>query len=192
MKTTRLVLIVICALGLLALSGCGCGKLREVTQAVKMANDARDGKVTVTNDKGEKATIETSKDDDKSGHVTVTGPEGSTTKSEWGEDTVKAEDVGIDFYPGAKVEHGGTSTSSGGKDGGGTFSMVALATDDSFDAVGKFYKDKYAKGNTVIEQPNHLMITIQAGENSGKMIMVMPDDDDKSKTHIVISAGGKQ
>ena len=182
MRTARMLLIVVCGLGVLALAGCGCGKVREVTQAVRMANDARDGKVTVTGEKGEKATVETTPDGDKSGKVTVTTDKGTTT-TEYGTDKVSAADVGIDFYPGATVENAGAATSTGEQSA--KYSVVVLTTSDAFADVAKFYKEKYAEGNTVIEQPNNLMITIKTGENSGKMIMVASEN---GATKIMINA----
>jgi len=182
MKTARVLLIVVCGLGLLTLAGCGCGKVREVAQAVKMANDARDGKMTVTNEKGEKATIETKPEGEKAGKITVTGEHGTTT-TEIGTAKVSEADLGVDFYPGAAVETG-TATTATGKENA-KYSLVGLVTSDSFADVAKFYKDKYGQGNTVIEQPNHLMITIKVGEHSGKMIMVASED---GKTKIVINA----
>lgn len=182
MRTAHVILAVACILGLMALTGCGCGKMRQAAEVARMAQDARDGKMTVTNEKGEKATIETDKIGEEGGKVTVTTDEGTTT-TEVGKTTVSEKDVGIDFYPGATVETTGAATSSGKENA--TYSVVSLITTDSFDDVAKFYKDKYAKGNAVVETPNNLMITINTGENSGKMIMVAPEE---GKTKIMINA----
>jgi hypothetical protein len=183
MKTARVLSVVVCALAMLALVGCGCDKLNQAAKAVQLANDARDGKMTVTNEKGEKTTIETQPGGDKSGKTTVTTKEGTTT-TEVGTDKVSAQDVGIDFYPGATVEQSSSTSTTGEK--GGKYSVVTLSTSAAFKDVAKFYKDKYAEGNTVMEQPNSLMITVTAGENSGKMIMVMSEN---GKTQIMIHAG---
>lgn len=160
----------------------GCGTARKVGQAARMANDARDGKMTYTNEKGEKTTIET-KPGGEGGTYTVTGKEGTTT-AKIGADAVKQEDLGVDFYPGATVEHGATSTSAGTQ--GGKYSQAMLSTTDPFETVAKFYKDKYSQGNAVTEQPNMLMIMIGEGKTGGKMIMVTAKD---GKTEIVISSG---
>lgn len=173
------------ALALTALALTGCGRARQVGEAARIANDARDGKVTVTNEKGEKATIETKPGGDGAQTVTVTGKEGTTT-AQTGAGAVKQEDVGVDFYPGATVEQGASSTTGGAN--AGKYSQVMLSTTDSFDQVAKFYKDKYGKGNMVTEQPNNLMIMIDQGKTGGKMIVVTSEE---GKTKIVISAGAK-
>ncbi|MCE5240912.1 hypothetical protein LLH23_20810 [bacterium] len=185
MRTAHVILAVACVLGLLALAGCGCGKVRQAAEVARMAQDAQDGKMTVTNEKGEKATIETDKTGEKGGKVTVTTDQGTTT-TEVGTTNVSEKDVGIDFYPGATVETSAAATSTG-KDNA-QYSAVSLTTTASFDEVAKFYKDKYAKGNALVEMPNNLMITISTGENSGKVIMVTSEE---GKTKIVIHASSQ-
>ncbi|MBU0606978.1 MAG: hypothetical protein KKI08_03790 [Armatimonadetes bacterium] len=189
MRVVRLLVVVTCGLGLLALAGCGCGKVREVAEAVKMANDARDGKMTVTNEKGEKATIESKPEGDNAGSTTVTTAEGTTT-SEYGKNKVTEEQVGIIFYPDAEVDQSAKATSTEGE-GTATWSSVSLLTTDPFENVANFYKDRYSEGNTVVEQPDSLLITINSGPNSGKIIMVAFDAD-VNKIRINIQAGGKQ
>ncbi len=162
----------------------GCPKkVREAAEVARTVGDAQDGSFTMKGEKGEEVKVEAKGEGEEGGSVTVTGPDG-TTKSEFGEDAVKQEDVGIDFYPGATVQGGGKA--SGGK--GGSWAAVGLETKDPFDKVASFYKGKYAEGNTVIESPGSLMITIDAGENKGKFIMVA-EDKDKGVTTIAIHAG---
>jgi hypothetical protein len=186
MDYSRGVLIGVVAL---CLTVVGCGKVRQAAEVARVTRAAQDGKFTVRDEKGQEIEVESKQEGDDAGKMTVTTKEGTTT-TEFGAKAVSEKDVGVAFYPGATVESGGTATSTGGA-GAGTWSAVSLVTSDSFADVAKFYKDKYAKGNTVIEQPRHLMITIDSGENSGKVIMVMPDDD-TGKTRIGIHAGGKQ
>jgi hypothetical protein len=162
----------------------GCGKARQAAEVARTAQDARDGEYTIKGEKGEEVKVETQKDGED-GKMTVTTKEGTTT-TEYGANAVTEKDVGIAFYPGATVESGGSTTTTGGKDGG-TWASVSLLTTDSFADVAKFYKDKYAQGNTVVEQPDMLMITVSAGENMGKMIMAAPDS---GKVRITIAAGG--
>jgi len=182
MKTALPVALVV--LVVLCLTLCGCPKkVRQVGQAVRTAQDAQDGNFTMKNEKGEEVKVET-KGEGESGTVTVTGPDGET-KSEFGEDAVKQEDVGIDFYPGATVAGGGKM--SGGKEAG-SWASVSLETGDSFDKVSSFYKEKYAKGNTVMESPGSLIITISAGENKGKLIIVS-EDKEQGITTIAIQSG---
>jgi hypothetical protein len=184
LKTTQAMLwIGVAVLVVLSLMVGGCPKrVKQAASAVRTAQDAQDGNFTVTNEKGEKVKVET-KGEGESGSVTVTGPEGQTT-SEYGANAVKQEDVGIDFYPGASVESGGKAT---GGEKGGSWAVVSLETKDPFDKVATFYKDKYAKGNTVMESPGSLMITIDAGENKGKMIM-LGEDKDKGVTTVMIQS----
>lgn len=186
MKTVRAVVAVACVLGWLVVVG--CGKAKQAVEVARAAQDAKDGNFTVTNEKGEKVTVNTKAGGGEGQSVTVTGPEGSSTYQS-GAGTVKQEDVGIDFYPGATVEQGSTASQSGEKGGkGGKVSMVILSTTDGFADVAKFYKDKYAAGNTVIDQPGNLMITIKGGENVSKMIMVTADKS-SGKTQITIHSG---
>jgi len=180
MKTT--VQVVLAIVVVLCLTLCGCPKkVQQVGQAVQTARDAQDGDFTVKTEKGEEVKVET-KGEGEGGSVTVTGSEG---KMEVGEDVVKQEDVGIDFYPGASVEGGGKM--SGGKEGG-SWASVSLETGDPFDKVASFYKEKYAKGNTVMESPGSLIITITAGENKGKLIIVSEDKEQGVTTIAIQSA----
>lgn len=172
--------LVALATGFVALAGCS-KQVKETAEAVRVAQDAKDGNFTVKGEKGEEVKVETGKTGQDSGSMTVTNEKGETTKTEYGKDTVKESDVGIAFYPGATVETGVKATQAGDKQGTGA--TVSLLTSDSVDQVGKFYKDKYGKGNTVIEQPDSVMITIKAGENAGKMIMIAAKE---GQTQIVI------
>ena len=188
MRRARLLLVacvvVLLVAGLWAASG--CGKVKKAAEVARTANDAKDGDFTVKTEEGD-VKIETEEgDDDDSGAMTITGPDGKTTM-ETGKDTVSEADVGIDFYPGAEVQGGSTWATSGEE--GGSMSTVALETKDSFDKVAKFYKDRYAKGNTVMEQPEMLMIMMEVGDDAGKTIMVAPADDGDTTT-IAITAGG--
>lgn len=170
----------------LCLAVAGCGKVRQAAEVARTASDARDGKFTVKNEKGEEVKVETDQEGKDAGKTTVTTKEGTAT-TEYGTDKVTEKEVGIAFYPGATVAQGTKSSTTG--QSAGTFSMVSLTTADAFDAVAKFYKDKYATGNTVMEQPGSLMITITSGDKSGKMIMVTTDKE-AGKTSITITAGG--
>ncbi|MGQ9730259.1 MAG: hypothetical protein ACUVX8_03215 [Candidatus Zipacnadales bacterium] len=159
----------------------GCSKVKqakEAAEAVQIAKDAQDGDFTVKSQE-EEIKVKTDKDDEKAGSITITGPDGTTTVKT-GKDTVTEEEVGIKFYPGAKVQ-AGTTWSASNKESG-SISSVTLETTDAFDKVAKFYKDRYAKGNTVLEQPDSLMIMINSGESSGKMIMVSREEGEDVTT----------
>ena len=178
----RLSLLLLTLVAVACLLVAGCGKIRQATEAAKALEGAQTGNYTVTNDKGEKTTVETKPGEAGSGKVTTQTP-GGTQTTEVGANKVKAEDVGIDFYPGATVDQGMTTSTTGDK--GSQAASAMLSTTDSFAKVAKFYKDKYGTGNTVMEQPTSLMITITAGKGAGKMIMVSTED---GKTKIMITA----
>lgn len=167
------------------LTACGCGrKVSEGMEAARVAADAQDGRFTVKSEDGEEVKVDATQGGE-SGKVTITDEQGKTTTGEYGAQAVKEEDVGVAFYPGAEVEMGSNISATGGERE--RMATVSLKTSDGFDAVAKFYKDKYATGNTVLEQPNNLMITIRTGEGQGKMVMVSPQDEGGG-TQIVITA----
>jgi hypothetical protein len=183
-------LTVACLLGLFVVVGVlsGCGRqVKDGLEAARLAQDAQDGKFTVKGEKGEEVKVETDKAGKDSGQVKVTDDKGQTTTSDYGKESVKEEDVGIAFYPGAEVQQGVNMATEGGK--AGKYATVSLTTGDSFADVAKFYKDKYAAGNTVVEQPDSLMIMIKAGENAGKMVMVAVKD---GKTEIMIHSASEK
>jgi len=152
----------------------GCPKkVQQAADAVRTAQDAQDGSFTVKGEKGEEVKVETDKSGDGSQKTTVVGPEGQKSTTEVGEDAVSEEDIGVAFYPGAEVESGGKSTVSG--EGGGSIAQVTLTSQDALDKVAKFYKDKYAEGNTVMDSPDSCVIIFNEGENQGKVITVTPD-----------------
>jgi len=187
-RTVLVCIVVVLVLALVGITG-GCGRAakgaKETAEAVRVAKDAQDGSFTVKGEKGEELKVDASKEGGKSGSWSMTDEKGQTTTSEWGANTVTQEDVGIGFYPGATVVTGVKADTTGA---GGTASSTALLeTPDPFDKVATFYRGKYGKGNTVIEGPGNLMITIDAGENKGKMIIV-GENKEKGVTTIAIQA----
>ncbi len=174
------VILAVGMLAMLTLAGCG-QKVRQGMEVARVARDAQDGKFTVKGEEGQEVQVDTTQGEG-SWKMTETDASGKKVTAEYGATAVKEEDIGVAFYPGAEVESGMTVASSD-KESNDTASVI-LKTTDSFDAVAKFYKDKYAEGNTVVEQPNMLMITIKTGEGKGKMIMASPNGD--SGTQIVI------
>lgn len=184
MRST-IMLVAAALLAVLLVTG-GCGrKVREAAEVARAAADAQDGNFTVKGQDGQEIKVDTSQGGE-AGKVTVTDEKGVTTTSEYGATAVKEEDVGVAFYPGAEVETGSTVSTQGADKG--SMATVSLKTSDGFDAVAKFYKDKYASGNTVMEQPNNLMITIEAGEGQGKMIMVSPQGEGGGTQIVIHSA----
>ena len=173
----------------LAWAGGGCGRARQVGQAVATARDASDGDFTVKGEKGEELKVDTNGGDEKGGTITVTGQNGEKMTTEIGTSTVTEKDVGIDFYPGATVLASSKMTASGSKSG--TYATVSLETKDPLDKVTKLYKDKYAEGNNVVETPESLMVLFAAGENKGKLVEVHADKD-KGTTMISIHSGASE
>ena len=192
MNSRHAVRLIVAVLSIVVLAAlfCGCGRVRKAASTTKevarVAQDAKDGEVTIKGEDGEEVTLKTDEDDEVVSWQ-VQGEDGETTTAEFGSDKVSEEDVGLKFYPGAEAEGSGTIQTTGGEEGG-SFCSVSLRTGDSFDKVAKFYKDEYAKGNTVMEQPGQLMILIDAGEDSGKTVIVSRDEG-SDETAIVLSSG---
>ncbi len=176
--------IALVAASLPLVAGCSKGA-KDAAEAARVAADAQDGKFTVRDGKGGSVQVETEKQGGDSGKVTATTKDGTVT-SEYGKDKVTEQDVGVAFYPGATVEQGNKYAATG-KDAAQA-ATVTLVTKDSFDKVAKFYKAKYGKGNTVVEQPNNLMIGLKGGKDQGKMLMVQVAD---GQTKITITATAK-
>jgi hypothetical protein len=187
MSTKRLLALAVAALIVLSVSALlsGCSRPTvPVAPGVQVTPNGDKTTVTTRDEEGGKMTVQSEKRGPDGGKVTINTGKGTTT-AETGKDVVTEEKVGVAFYPGATVETGGNWSASG--ESTGAMSMVALITTDPFDKVAKFYKDKYSKGNTVVEQPNQLIIMMKSGENAGKTIMVAPSDD-KTSTKVQITA----
>ena len=184
MKRNCLLLTVgLLAIGL-AVTGCG-KKVEQAVEVARVAQDARDGNFTVKGEDGKEVKVETNQIGGEGGKMTATDASGKTTTTEYGKDAVKQEDVGVDFYPGAEVKTGMKAAAGGEEGKAGTGATVQLVTADPVEKVTKFYKDQYANGNTVVDMPGGVMITIASGEGAGKMIMVSADKA-ANQTQIVI------
>jgi hypothetical protein len=162
-------------IGLLLVAGCGKVKqAREAAQAVRAGQEmARSGKTTVTDEKGNKVTIEASKAKEGEGSWSVTDKEGKTTTASVSSNVTES-DVGLKFYPGAEVKSGSKVSTTGEKAGATATAM--LLTKDPMDKVVKFYKNAYAKGNQVVETPESTLIMIEGGAGGGKMITITKDN----------------
>jgi hypothetical protein len=137
-------------------------------------------------DKGNAVAV-TSQKQGEAQKTTVKTAEGTTT-AEVGKNKVTEQDLGIAFYPGATVDQGINAEQSGKTTG--SVKMVMLKSTDPAAKVAAFYKSKYAKGNTVIDQGGSLMITINSGKAAGKMIMVAPAKDQQGTEIMIHSATG--
>ncbi len=168
---------------LLALSGltiglllvAGCGKAKQAAQAVRAGQEmAQSGKTTITDDKGNKITVDASKEKQGGGSWSVTDKEGKTTTATVTEKITEA-DIGLKFYPGAEVKSGSKVSTTGEK--AAATAVATLLTKDPMDKVVKFYKDAYGTGNQVVETPDSTMIMVQGGAGAGKMISITKDKD---------------
>lgn len=178
-------LIVACIAGM-----CGCPKrVRQVSEAVRTAQDAQDDDFTIRSEDGKEVKIDTESSGEDSGKATITTSEGETVTTEYGKSSVSEKDMGIDFYPGATVETGGSYSTSG--EHAGHLSQVALVTKDPFDKVAAFYKRKYGQGNTVMDSPGECMIVTDEGTNKGKMIIIT-EDKEEGVNRVLITVGAQQ
>ena len=168
-------------------SGCGCIARRAVEHATGVTATDDGSKVTIKDQKGGDVTVETQKGDQKSGSIKVTTDQGTTTTN-FGKDKVTEQEVGIAFYPGAEVESGGTVASSGKSTE--KLATVSLLTSDPVSKVGDFYKAKYAKGNTVVEQGDAVIINVKGEKDAVKMITIGADKQ-TGKTRIGIETMAK-
>ena len=186
MKTSWQVAVV-AGLVVALVSGCGCIARRAIEHATGVSSSNDGTKITVKGEKGENVTVEAPKGDQKSGSIKVTTDQGTTT-TDFGKDKVTEKEVGIAFYPGAEVEAGGTVASSGKS----TESMatVSLLTPDPISKVGEFYKAKYAKGNSLVEQGDMVIITVK-GEKDAMKIITVTADKASGKTQIGIQSMAK-
>jgi len=169
----------------------GCGRKRQIAPGVEITEAEGEQKITITNEKGQQATIEGTASEKGSGQMTITTPEGEKLTATTGAQAVREQDVGIAFYPGATIEEAIQTTGSSGAPEKTSWSNVTLLSADTYENVASFYRDRYAKGNTVVEQPDQLMIIIKTGEQAGKMILVSYDSEIK-KVRIMISATAQQ
>jgi len=187
------------ALMLSLLAGCGCGKLVHQAQqargAARVARDIQqgkgefktdDGKTTVGFDKDKKTVVTQdekgrktviSGDKDNKGWSVSTGDEKFAVRT--GESVISEQDLGIKFYPGAKVEG---STGGGKAAGGAQTATVILKTSDSFDKVASFYKKEYGsvgkKTETSFVGVQMLNLTWEKGKST-RTITVTSNPGDK-------------
>ncbi len=162
----------------------GCAR-RSVTikgpEGQKATVTKKGGKVVVKDKEG-KATIESSSSGKKA-TMTIEGKEG-TTKIEISEDVDLAK-LGVEAYPGAKIEGGSTYSAEGAESG--EISGVNMTTPDSFDKVAKFYKDKYGKGAKLVQQMGN-MLMIQMKKNGKVVSILVQREEGEDKTTIGISS----
>lgn len=133
--------VVLCTLAAVALTLGGCGQVKQAAEVARVARDAQDGEFTVKGEKGETATIKTDATDN-SVTITTTDAEGKHAELT-GSNKVDMTKIGIEAYPGATQEQGGTVEGPEMD-----IASVSLTTTDPFDKVAEFYKSRYPKANT--------------------------------------------
>lgn len=82
----------------------------------------------------------------------------------------QAGGMGLAVYPGAKKVNAGQTTFTSGLSGQVKF--VDYEANAKFDAVAKFYKDKYAQGAEVRDFPNSLTITLTHDQGGARRVTV--------------------
>ena len=136
---------------------------------------------TIRGPEGERVTVEAEKGGEKSA-ITIETKEG-TAKLEI---TPQADlsKLGVAIYPGAKQESSGTYKSEAKKDVEVT--SAALTTPDSFEKVAEFYKAKYAKGASLVQQKGDSLFIVT--EKKGKqMTIAVSRKEGADKTTIAIT-----
>lgn len=166
--------LIVCAIATAPLALFGCGQVKQAAEVARVAQDAQDGQFTVKGEKGETATIKTGATDN-SVTITTTDAEGKTAALT-GSNKVDMDKVGIEAYPGAAQEQGGTVEGPEMD-----IASVTLATTDAFDKVAAFYKGKYPKASSQSmaadgKQSLSLQIMDPANPNDLKMVVATQEE----------------
>ncbi len=207
MRTRQWVLLLLLVPLMLAAAGCSCGRIvkqaQQAREAVRLAKDAQDGKFTVKDAEGQEAKVEIDKDkkevkvttdkgegykakfDEKEEKLTVETEEG-TGQFQVGSADLSEKDIGLAFYPGAKVK-----SSSEMSFGSKKFQTVTLNTTDSFDQVVQFYQKKYADNciRTQTTDGDKKMSTfiLKGQADQGKTILIAKD---QKENEVVVTLTG--
>ena len=172
------VLIPVCLLVLVLVSG--CGRKETYTTPDGTVTVDRQGDTTEVTVETEDGSLEMKGDQSK---MTVTTEEG-TAVFEMSPD-ISEKDIGIPIYPGAKFEQTVKRTDT---EEDQDFAQVHLSTTDTFDKVKTFYAEKLPKATVTgnVETPEVKMLQIMwKAEGEQKMIMVSRDKSD-AVTRIVL------
>lgn len=127
---------------------------------------------------GTKAKVDLSSGSTK---ITTTDASGKTSQVEIGGAKVAESDVGVPFYPGAKMSEGGSSKVSTPD---GNMYTVMLQTSDPADKVATFYRDKL-KGMSAGKQ------MMDMGGADGAANLMLADDKTKSMIQVHVMKGEK-
>jgi hypothetical protein len=97
--------------------------------------------------------------------------------------TYSASDLGIDLYPGASGQHGGSKIET---PNGSVVTGVFLTT-DSKDQVVSFYKSRMGAGASVYDTSNGALLSVDKGNHEAVMVTVNGDPSQhEGKTQITI------
>ncbi|HTJ30581.1 MAG TPA: zinc-ribbon domain-containing protein [Acidobacteriaceae bacterium] len=97
--------------------------------------------------------------------------------------TYSAADLGIDLYPGAEGQHGGSKIETPN----GSVMTGVFRTSDSKDQVVSFYKSKMGSGASVYDTSNGALLTVNKGDHESVMVTVNADPSQHDgKTQITI------
>lgn len=127
---------------------------------------------------GTKAKVDLSSGSTK---ITTTDASGKTSQMEIGAAKVEESDVGVPFYPGAKIGEGASSKVSTPD---GNMYTVMLQTPDATDKVAAFYRDKL-KGMSAGKQ----MMDMSGGDGAAQLMLA--DDKTKSMIQVHVMKGEK-
>ena len=153
----------------------GCPQAKQAADTVKAAKDMETkGEATFKTPEGD-ITVKQDKDSDEAVTVTTKDDKGNTVTYE-GSKKLDTSKLGIEVYPGAAQQQGGTVSSSEGE-----ITSISFETTDAFDKVSKFYTDKYPKATS----------QNMSTSDEGKTLMMHIQDKDVMRMIIVTEQDGK-
>ena len=153
----------------IAVSLVGCGKAQEAASE-KAAEKVIESALSKD---GTQAKVNLSEGGMK---VSTTDASGKTTQMELGGTKITEADIGVPFYPGAKQSEGAAMRMATGDS---VSLQMGLHSDDAFDKVAAFYRDKLkamAEGK---------QLTDMASSDGASLSLV----DDKTKTSLQVHVG---
>ena len=153
-----------------------CGKSREAASE-KAAERATEKAIESALEKdGTKARVDLSSG---SVRMTTTDAAGKTSQLEMGSAKVTESDVGVPFYPGAKVPEGQSSRIATPD---GTTVSIGLRSGDSPAKVADFYRDKLKA------QAEGKQFTDMSGAD-GAVMLALADDKSSSVIQVMVTKG---
>lgn len=157
----------------------GCGRKETYTSPEGTVTVEREGGKTEVTVESEEGTLEMKGDESQ---VTITTGEGTAVVEMSPE--VTEEEVGLPFYPQAKVEQVMRQTTEEGEQ----YLQAHLMTPDGFTEVKAFYKEKLPQATVAGEVETEAIKTFQMmrDEGSVKKMVVVSRDSSNQQTRIVL------